>query len=327
MKFSAQDQNTILGRLGFAYVPPPDGRQMPLLPPTDEVQDFIKGVELWWSDENNRRSLVQRYLRYEYPNGHPPDLSGEDRKAWMILLVRGIGYTLGRTQDSQTRGFIESCDQRGWLETFAMEPPPQSDRLEWNCRWIAILDEFAGQGREHVEYLHWIKLLPIIYRIAVSLTEYVQIFRGLGRGPSTQLIDPYDILNPALDEELDGGPSGPSLTQSLGLGIFFILRELVRMAVIRGEQVSPHCFVPTSKMRKAFANLGCPLNLDAKGTARLGWSRQIVEFILAQDVQDPSFSCHYDVPFIVLGNPNWLKDTDRSGHKLAQYWSCYWKAS
>ena len=326
-RFNGQDQNTILGRLGFPYVPSPSERKPSSLPPTDEVQAFLKAVESWWSDENNRRPLVQRYLRYEYPNGNPPDLSGVDRRAWMVLLVRGIGYTLGRTQDSQTRGFIESCDESGWLETFAIEPPPQSERSEWNRRWIGILDEFATQGREHVEYLHWVKLLPIIYRIALSLNEYINIFRGLDRGPSAQLIDPYDILNPALDEELEGGPSGPSLAQSLGLGIFFILRELVRMAVIRGERVSFHCFVPTSRMRKAFANLGCPLNLDAKGASRLEWSRQIIEFLLAQDVQDPSFASHYDIPFIVLGNPNWLKDNDRLGRKLSQYWNSYWDAA
>ena len=326
-RFTPPERLTILGRLGFAearLLTDPESRP---LPPESQVRAFLKNVESWWSDEKNRKALVQRYLRYEYPNGHPPDLSGVDRKAWVVLFVRGIGYTLGRTQDSQTRGFIESCDRRGWLETFAMDPPPRSDPSEWNRRWIGILDEFALQGREHVEYLHWIKLLPIIYRIAVSLSEYIDIFRGLDRGPNVQLIDPYVILNPALDEELEGGPSGPSLTQSLGLGIFFILRELVRMAVIRGERVSFHCFLPTSQMRRAFANLGCPLNPDAKGAVRLDWSRQIIEFLRAQDVRDPSFAGHFDIPFIVLGNPNWLKDKDRLGPELAQYWSSCWNAA
>jgi hypothetical protein len=324
-RFNGQDQNTILGRLGFAYVPPPAADGQPAtLPPTDEVRTFLKAVESWWSDKSNRVPLVQRYVRYEYPNGQSPDVSGADRKAWVVLLVRGIGYTIGRIQDSQTRGFIESCDQRGWLDTFAMDPPARSDRSEWNRRWMQILDEFALEGREHVEYLHWIKLLPVIYRIAISLDDYVNIFRGLDRGSGAQLIDPYDILNPALDEELEGGPTAPSLTQSLGLGIFFVLRELVRLGAIRGERVSPHCFVPTLQMRKSFANLGCPLNLDAKGRARLDWSSQIIEFLLAQDVQDPSFTGHFDIPFIVLGCPNWLKENDRVGRKLAQYWNRYW---
>ena len=326
-RFSGQDQNTILGRLGFDYVAPPTEPEPRLLPSSDEVQAFLKGVESWWSDESGRRALVQRYLEDEYPGGQQPDLFADDRKSWMVLLVRAMGYTIGRTQDSQTRGFIKRCDDLGWLNTFAMDPPPRTERSEWNRRWIGMLDEFAAQGRDHVEYLHWIKLLPIIYRIAVSLNDSIQIFRGLDRGPGTQSIDPYKILNPALDEELEGGPSAPSLTQSLGLGIFFILRELVRMAVIRGERVRPHCFVPTSQMRKAFANLGCVLNLDAKGVARLDWSGQIVEFLLAQGVQDPGFASHYDIPFIVLGNPNWLKDNDRLGRELAQYWNGYWNGA
>ena len=72
--------------------------------------------------------------------------------------------------------------------------------------------------------------------------------------------------------------------QSLGLGIFFILRELVRMGVIRGERVSHHCFLPTYRMRSVFTNLGCTLNVGAKGTARLDWSRQIIEFLFAQQL-------------------------------------------
>jgi len=325
-RFDGQDQNTILGRLGFAYLPPSASERQPATPPTDEIRTFLKTVESWWSDENNRHFLVQRYVRYEYPNGHQPDLSGADRKAWIVLLVRGIGYTLGRTQGSQTRGFIESCDQCGWLDTFAMEPPPGSDRSEWDRRWMEILDEFASEGREHVEYFQWVKLLPIIYRIAISLNEYVEMFRALDRG-SAEEVAVYKILNPALDEELEGGPSGPSLTQSLGLGIFFILRELVRMGVIRGERVRSHCFVPTSRMRKAFNRLGCPLNVDAKGAMRLDWSKQIIEFLRDHDVQDPTFAGHFDIPFIALGNSYWLKVNDRVGRDLSKYWSTYWSAA
>jgi hypothetical protein len=176
------------------------------------------------------------------------------------------------------------------------------------------------EGHERVEYLHWIKLLPIIYRIAVSLTEYMEIFRGLDRGAESELA-PYAILNPALDEELEGGPSAPSLMQSVGLGIFFILRELVRMEVIRGDRIRSHCFVPTLLMRRGFLSLGCALNLNAKGAARLDWSRQITEFLQTQGVQDPSYARAFDIPFIVLANSAWLRDNDRVGHTLAQFWA------
>lgn len=319
-KFSGPYQSTILGRLGFAPAPSaPEPEPLPLRP-ASEVRAFLNDVEAWWSDKNNRAALIRHYLRYQYPGGQQPDLSGEDRKSWMVLVVRAIGYTLGRTQDSQTRAFIESCDQSGWLDTFAMEPPPRSGSSEeWNRRWIGLLDQFATEGIEYVQFFQWVKLLPIIYRIAISLEKYIELFRGLDRGPEGELTV-AKILNPALDEELDSGVFASSLTQSVGLGIFFILRELVRLQVIRGDRIRSHCFVPTLQMRRAFASLGCDLNVDAKGTSRLDWSRQIIEFLQGHGVQDPSFADTFDIPFIALFNPGWLAPNDYLGHKLAQFW-------
>jgi hypothetical protein len=321
-RFSLADQLTILGRLGFEHQRsfPPEPPAVPPPPPVDEVIAFLRGVEVWWSKDIVRNRALDRYVQYQYPRGCHLDLSGRDRRSWMILLIRAMGYTMGRTQDWQTRGFIERCDDRGWLETFALEPPSRlSPSDQWNRGWVGVLDDLAHEGRQYVEYLHWAKLLPIVYRVATHLDQYVDIFHGLDRGAGAD-IDPYKILSPALDEELEGGEDAPSLLQSVGLGIFFILRELVRTDAIHGDRIWPHCFVPSLRIRKGFKSLGCDLDLEANNIARLEWSKGIVGFLEQRGIQDTTFHRAFDIPFIVLSNPGWLSDTDHEGQKLAEFW-------
>ena len=235
----------------------------------------------------------------------------------MTLFIRAMGYTIGRAQDWQTAGFIKYCDDNGWIDSFCMMRQPPFD--EWNRRWIGILDDFANQGLDEVEYHHWIKLLPLVYRISTHLDDYVQNFRGLDRGDGAAL-NVYTVLNPALDPELEGGLIAPSLSQSVGLGIFFILRELVRTKTISGDRILSHCFVPSLPIRCAFGNLGCDINLGAGRVARLEWSQQILDFIRSYGMEDVTFRRTFDIPFIALSNPKWLDSSDHEGRALSDFW-------
>ena len=235
----------------------------------------------------------------------------------MTLFIRAMGYTIGRAQDWQTAGFISYCDANGWLDSFSMMRLPPFD--EWNRRWIGILDDFANQGLDYVEYHHWIKLLPFVYRISTHLDDYVENFCGLDRGNGAEL-DVYTVLNPALDPELEGGLVAPSLSQSVGLGIFFILRELVRTNTIRGDRILSHCFVPSLPIRRAFGNLGCDIDLGAGRVARLEWSQQIMDFIRSHGMDDVTSRRTFDIPFIALSNPLWLDRSDHEGRELSIFW-------
>ena len=286
-------------------------------PEYDRVQAFLREVETWWSDVNVRGPLINHYLRHQYPSNCNLRLREGDRRSWMTLLIRAMGYTVGRAQDWQTAGFINYCDTTGWLDSFSMMRVPPFD--EWNRRWIGILDDSANQGLDYVEYHHWIKLLPFVYRVSTHLDDYVQNFCGLDYGNGTAL-NVYTILNPALDPELEGGLIAPSLSQTVGLGIFFILRELVRTNTIRGDRILSHCFVPSLPIRRAFGNLGCDIDLGAGRVARLEWSQQIMDFIRSHGVGDVTFSRAFDIPFIVLSNPLWLDSSDHEGRELSNFW-------
>jgi hypothetical protein len=183
----------------------------------------------------------------------------------------------------------------------------------------AHFDRNTHQGLDYVEYHHWIKLLPFVYRVSTHLDDYVQNFCGLDYGNGTAL-NVYTILNPALDPELEGGLIAPSLSQTVGLGIFFILRELVRTNTIRGDRILSHCFVPSFPIRRAFGNLGCDIDLGAGRVARLEWSQQIMDFIRSHGVGDVTFSRAFDIPFIVLSNPLWLDSSDHEGRELSNFW-------
>ena len=139
-RFSTPQQQVILGMLGFEALAPSDQSEKlfssPIPLPTNEVEAFLKKVETWWSNDGIRDNLLTRYLHYQYPPNCSLNLSERDRVSWMILLIRAMGFTIGRSQDWQTRGFIEHCDERGWLDTFSMQPPSISsssdDRRERN---------------------------------------------------------------------------------------------------------------------------------------------------------------------------------------------------
>jgi hypothetical protein len=300
-------------------VQPPEFTPTPYRTPPEQnsVQAFLLGVEEWWSQANVHEPLIGRYLRHQYPPNCDLSLRERDRRSWMTLFIRAMGYTIGRAQDWQTAGFIKYCDENGWLDSFSMMRIPPFE--EWNKRWIAILDDSANQGLDYVEYHHWIKLLPFVYRISTHLDEYVENFCGLDRGNGTA-IDVYTVLNPALDPELEGGLLAPSLSQTVGLGIFFILRELVRTNTIRGDRVLSHCFVPTLPIRRAFGNFGCDIDFGAGRVARLEWSQHITDFIRIHGIGDETFRRTFDIPFIALSNPSWLDGTDHKGRALSKFW-------
>jgi hypothetical protein len=316
--FTPQERLQVLVILGL-FIPPDTHEEKPR-PPEHEVVSFLHDVEAWWSNDSIRGGLIQRYLQSQYPADFELNLARTERRTWMVLFIRAMGYTMGWFRDFQHKGFIELCDERKWLEVFAMIPPAGNDSNEWNRRWIGVLDEIADEGRQEVRYLHWMKLLPLVYRTARNLDKYTDLFCGLDAGSLTDLISLVNIVTPAIDPELEGGTTAPSLRQAVGLGIFFILRELVRTGTIRGDRIQHHCFVPSPTIRKGFSTLGCDIDSDANNIARLNWSAEIVNFLKSRGIKDFTFERNFDIPFIILSRVDWIGDHDSEGQRLAEFW-------
>jgi hypothetical protein len=219
-----------------------------------------------------------------------------DRSAWLTLLLLGAFHTMGIGSSAQHRGFIELCNRRGWWQIFSAKQP-----RECASEWMRVLDEYFDQQVDSSEYEHWFKHFGSIYRFALHLDAYVEAFFSLD-SPGEFNINPQMILSPrAAGRFQGGGPDAPPIDRTLGQGVCFVLRELMRNKILCHQEVTPYCFVPVGRVRNLFFRLGA----DVSYGSPLEQSKAIYDFLTKHLGPERScFSGHYDIPLqIVAENP------------------------
>jgi hypothetical protein len=283
-----------------------------LFPRTNTEEDYIEDEEGYYilipkiAKKDAKEELEKLYLKCSvkseahqisskhesswYPNnltprfGREDDLSSlETRKRWLTLLVLGACHTFGRTQPEQHRSFLERCDHRGWLDTFASETSSTDE-------WIDILNEIIETKEYGTSYWYWMRLFPAIYQISVFLNEYIELLRGMDRRKS--VISLAQVLSPRNDPELQGGGiRPPSLVDVLGSGAPFVVRELARTRVLTSDNVHRWCFVPRRGVVRFLEELGMQ-------TPRRGCdgSADIHAFLVAHLGDRATFNGLYDLP-------------------------------
>lgn len=268
----------------------------PFAPPEPEKLDtvtIIKELANWWG----RYGAEQRkqYSERVYPFGEPVirECSGEkltisERREWMILFILGSLHTMGRQLPEQHRGFLRNCFTKGWLDII-------SDRNRVADKWFEFVDDFIEDPIGNQNYYHWVKNLISFYQFNKWLPEYVSIFMDIDRNKRKLTFD--EIVEPRKNPNFSGGgPDAPSLRRPLGrLGLHFILRELVRLGIIKGANIYHLCYVPSEKVK----NL---LQVITNGD-QFEFSEDIYDFLANHLGEDnATFDKAFDLPLIVLAN-------------------------
>jgi hypothetical protein len=205
--------------------------------------------------------------------------------------------SFGRAQDGQHRVFIEHGWREGWWQELAESRPP-SDVLSWLDRlasWSA--PEQFDQG-----FLPWRRTFVDLYTVARWLDEYVEVARKLpriiqDRGP----ISLNDILRPSYSPVimplgLDAAP----LSRSLGIGMNWMIREMLRQGVYEARDASimaPYCWAPSQRVRELLNALGADVGVWADKEA----SRAIHEFVVEHIGADRArFNGDFDLPLQLI---------------------------
>jgi len=100
-------------------------------------------------------------------------------------------------------------------------------------------------------YLHWLSRYPVIYLFDRYLYGYVNVFYSINNQNSEFSLKSF--LNTKSSQIYQGTNINlPPLSQILGIGANFMVRELVRKTIIINRFNHYHCFVAHQRVRKLF---------------------------------------------------------------------------
>lgn len=255
-------------------------------------------VGRWWLAE--RDDLAQSYQRRLYPAGFNPSQlhAADDRQAWFTMFALACFQTLGRTMEGQHRAFIEGAMREGWWLELASSKPPHDAQA-----WLDRLERWSGPLLPDQQFLSWRRVFVDLYTFARWLDDYTFIMRKLPRvvehhGP----ISLRDILKPSFSPALaalsiDAAP----IDRSLGIGINWLVRELVRCGVYGDKDVArmaPYSFASSQRVREGL--LG-PLGHHAIDGADSDECRRIYQFIeAAAGAEVARFGGDHDLPLQLI---------------------------
>jgi len=170
---------------------------------------------------------------------------------------------------------------------------------------MGILESYLGSQVNEAILFEWVKQFVSIFQLARWLHDYVESFLAIDQIGKPFSLD--SVTRPGASELWQGGgPDAPSLTRTLGMGACFVVRELIRLGVLRSEHAFRHAFVPALRVREIFTRLGC---LGIQDNSSYGASPQIYRFLLEKfgndEIAKVTFDRSFDLPFLIIAdNPD-----------------------
>jgi hypothetical protein len=205
--------------------------------------------------------------------------------------------SFGRAQDGQHRMFIEHGWREGWWQELAESRPPSDVQS-----WLTRLEGWSAPEQFDQGFLPWRRTFVDLYTVARWMAEYVELISKLprivqDRGP----ISLNDILRPSYSPVimplgLDAAP----LSRSLGIGMNWMIREMLRHGVYEARDASimaPYCWAPSQRVRELLNALGADVGVSADKEA----SRAIHEFVVEHIGADRArFNGDFDLPLQLI---------------------------
>jgi hypothetical protein len=294
--WSDEDRKRLLFELGGHYL------FNVKVEPTEEESKadphvILNRIHDWWSAEG----AVERdaYTSRVYPTFFAPSQLREtgDRAAWFTMFSLACFQSFGRAQDGQHRVFIETGWREGWWQELAESRPPSDVQS-----WLDRLEGWSAPEQFDQGFLPWRRTFVDLYTVARWLDEYVEVVRKLpriiqDRGP----ISLNDVLRPSYSPVimplgLDAAP----LSRSLGIGMNWMIREMLRQGVYEARDASimaPYCWAPSQRVRELLNALGADVGVWADKEA----SRAIHEFVVEHIGADRTrFNGDFDLPLQLI---------------------------
>lgn len=261
-----------------------------VIPPPD-VKKTLENIYSWWIE--NEREYLSKYETRTYPVSFvATDLDDDERPAWLTLLMLGAFHTFGRAKPEQHRNFLTMCQEKGWWKIFTQENPKEQPD-----KWMGILEDYIDNQVADSKFEYWMRLFPTIYKFARDIEEYIEIFYSLETQGNN--VDVEQTMAPKTFADFQGGGFvAAPIARTLGMGVPFVLREMVRKNLFVQNQINikPYCFVPMGRVRNLFSKMNCP-DLE-NGESHLTKSEIIYDFLCEHlGTEKADLRNGFDIPF------------------------------
>jgi hypothetical protein len=232
---------------------------------------FLESLHTWWM--KNQKDKRAEYDQRVYPADFRPSVlrgkdAHEDREGWFTFFALGIFRTLPWNNEGADKNFIEAARRAGWWQQMATAQLPDDA-----APWLDQLETFASKDEWRIKFPQWRRELADLYVLARWLPDYVDAFRSLPalvrKHGSVKLSRVWQL---SASEYWQGrGLEGAPLTQSLGLGANWMIREGLRADFWPGKDrdlLLPYGWATSAKLRDLFVtrldhhDLGDSGNMD-----------------------------------------------------------------
>ena len=268
--------------------PPPEPPPEPIRPKPDT---FFQQLLEWWDNDAVRSEVISAYERAAWPDwlrrdGIAEGLRTDSEDHWLALLVLGACRSLGRTRAHQHRSFLELAYGKGWWDVFKAPGEPGA--------WMRVLRDWQDDSSARLTYPQWMSLFPAIYQLSRYRDVYVRLLKSAGLRPES-MYRVTCLLAPRVDEALTGaGTHFDAPPAPLGMGLHWVLREIVRLEVVRGEHLFPDCWVPSEQVLNVLRPFG--LTSD-EGLHNPEKARAIFNFLACVlGTATPNLHLAFDIP-------------------------------
>ncbi len=247
-----------------------------------EPDVFFENLYEWWGDKGE--DLRSEHDKQAYPEGFVPSqligqTANDDREGWFTFFALAMFRSIGRTNEGQHRVFIEKGRQIGWWRELANSTPPNDVEA-----WTKQLNEWSSPDVWRLDNLPWRRYLSDLYTLARWLPDYVEALLALPLGVSQKekvaLSDAFRLSTSPIWQRR--GLEGAPLTQSLGIGANWLIRECCRHGIYeRGDAVAMHKYgwASTRRVRDLFDSLSISVGDNASMDHSHDIHSLVVEFL------------------------------------------------
>ena len=258
-----------------------------------DPETVLDAIHTWWS--TNRADLRASYADRIYPSHFSPErlIGSDDRTDWFTMFALGCFQSIGRTQEGQHRSYIEGALRDGWWPMLALSDPPENV-----ASWVERLQHWSSAEHLDQEFLPWRRLFVDLYSVVRWLDQYIEIVCNLPRViEEHEVISLNDVLRPSYSPAIRRlGIDAAPLARSLGIGINWIIRELLRYGFYATDDedfVVPYCWASTRRVRELLTWISG----DVGEVADADESRTIHEFVVENMGADRvRFAGDFDLP-------------------------------
>ena len=273
--------------------------------PPDPTEELAR-IRDWWRREHTDQR--RNYDTRVWPDGFIPGRlrdceATDDRLGWFTFFALGIFRTLGWNNQGAHKSFVEAAVREGWWQEMAEARFPNNsvtvgELSEAAIPWLKRLEDFARPDVWQIEFPQWRRTISDLYALARWLPDYADAFRLLpvvvDREGLVSLSKLWRISYEPIWQRR--GLEGAPLSQSLGLGANWMIREAIRHGLWLGDEaicMQPYAWAATGRLRRLFAErLAYPLG----ERGHMDLSPEIHGFVVDHLGPDAAFLGDLDLP-------------------------------